>query len=111
MAWEDLARAVLLRAAYDALCTSKCKRHKSPSQKDKREATRFLQGKKPFRETLETWCLICGVNPACVMKIMNDENLLKKDLTFTKLNAIIASVDETERSQNDRNPTKRNYRK
>lgn len=98
MAWEDLARAVLLRATYDALCTSKCKKHKSPSQQEKRDATRFLQGKKPFRERLEMFCMMCGVNPECVMRLMRDENLLKKDLTFTKLNAIIANVDKTERN-------------
>ena len=47
---------------------------------------------------LEMWCLLCGVEPTCVMRLMRDENLLKKDLTFTKLNAIIANVDKTERN-------------
>lgn len=108
MAWEDLARAVLLQAAYDALADTTGKKHKNPSQQDKRDAIRFLQGKRPFRERLEMFCMMCGVESATVMKIMRDEELLKKGLTFPKISATLANVDETERSQNDRNPNTKN---
>ena len=63
MAWEDLARAVLQQAADDATSkrTSKFKKHKNPTEQEKREAIRFLRGTPYYAEWLEYWCQCSGI--------------------------------------------------
>lgn len=70
MAWEDLARAVLLRALDDATSkrTSKFRGHKTPTKKEKMEAIRFLRGTPYHKEWLEYWCQCSGIVESSVIE-------------------------------------------
>ena len=70
MSEKDLARAVLLQAIFDATSekTSEYNKLKRPTKKEKKDAIEFLSGNRCYRERLNLFCWMCGIDESSVIK-------------------------------------------